>query len=160
VKVNVQVISALDQLITRFHSAPAAYQAAALSIMDQVASYLYQRVYQNLSGQVLAVRSGKLRASLRKEVAQNAGNITARVYSDGSVPYSWIQEKGGKTSPHDIVVREAKALRFLMQGNIRFAAWVHHPGSDIPESMYIRSVMIEERTDVIRMVRNAMKGVM
>ncbi len=158
-KVQVQMIAAFDQLITRFSRAPAAVRSAAELIMQDVGQYLWARVRQNLSGDILQLRTGRLRDSIQWEVISNDAGITARVFSDGSVPYSKIQERGGTTPPHMIVVKNAQALRYEMSGGFRFSLHVHHPGSKIPESMYIRRVLIQERTNVTRMIRQGMRGV-
>ena len=157
-RIQVQMIAALDMLISRFSNAPAAARSAAEIVMQDVGRYLWSKVRQNLSGSVLKVGTGRLRDSIQWEVFANAAGITARVFSDGSVPYSRIQERGGQTSPHMIVVKNARALRYEMASGVRFSLSVHHPGSKIPESMYIRRVLIEERTNVTRMIRQGMKG--
>lgn len=157
-RVNVQMIAAFDELYTRFSNAPAAARAAAMRVMNDVGEYLWGRVRQNLSGPILKLKTGRLRDSIQYQVYEVNGMITARVFSDGTVPYSTIQEKGGTTRPHDIVVKNARALRFEMGGRWNFAYSVHHPGSKIPEAMYMRRTMIQERTAVTRMVREGMKG--
>jgi len=157
-RINVNMIAAFDELYTRFSNAPAAARAAAMRTMEGVAEYLWGRVRQNLSGSILKARTGRLRDSIQREVYEVNGMITARVFSDGTVPYSVIQEKGGVTRPHDIIVKNAQALRFQAGGKFLFRHSVHHPGSKIPEAMYLRRTMIQERANVTRMVREGMKG--
>jgi len=50
-----------------------------------------------------------------------------------NVKYMRIHELGGQIPPHDIVARNAKALRFKgAGGNYYFAKLIHHPGSNMP----------------------------
>lgn len=156
-RINFQIIPALENIYARFNKAPTAAREAALRAMDNVGILLLNRVRQNLSGDILKARTGDLRASMQYEVYEAAGNITTRVYSDGSVPYARILETGGVTRPHEIVVRNAKALRYEMLGGTHFSHSVQHPGSKIPAFMYLRMAMSQERTTTTRMLREAMK---
>ena len=48
-------------------------------------------------------------------------------------PYAYIHQFGGRTAPHRITAKHAKALRFGGGGAAaHFAKWVDHPGSRIP----------------------------
>lgn len=143
-------------LIARLEKAPMAHLAAVSMQMEQVASYMYDRVYKKLSGDRLNVVSGRLRRNLQKDVVVVGDKVTARVFIVG-VPYARIQERGGKTRPHLIVPRMARALRFEVGGGVIYAMRVRHPGSRIPASLYMRSVLIEERTRLNRMIKDAEK---
>jgi phage gpG-like protein len=92
-------------------------------------------VKDNLSGAVLAMRSGKL----RKSIGHRAGAKSVTVYSAG-VPYAGIDELGGRTRPHEIVATKAQALHFVF-GAKDFAKSVHHPGSRIPARPFVRSAL-------------------
>ena len=111
--------------------------------MEDLTDLILWRVREKLSGEVLQRRSGRLYDSIQKSVVVVGDRVTGRVFSDGSVPYSTIQEQGGTTSPHDIVFRDAKALRFEIAGGTVFAARVHHPGSRIPAARYLGSTWAE-----------------
>lgn len=155
-RIQVQVFAALDQLVARLTRRRDAYAEASLQVMEQVAEYLYDKVYASVSGARLKVRSGRLRASIRREVSTYGSGVTARVFSEG-VPYSRIQERGGQTPPHVIAAKRAQALRFEYLGGFMYRRSVQHPGARIPESMYVRSVLIRERTNVRRMIRDGMR---
>jgi hypothetical protein len=88
-------------------------------------------VSQELHGQVLKQRSGKLAGSIRMIPAtvEGAGVVTGHVEGAGGPAwYGRIFEEGG-TGPFDIVPVSAKALRFIgSDGEVHFAKIVHHPG--------------------------------
>jgi phage gpG-like protein len=109
---------------------------------------LLARVQQKLSGEVLAVRSWRLRDSVRQEPAQGDITIAAAVVVPASVPYAEIQEFGGTTPAHAIVPRKGEALRFVAGGKAVFARRVAHPGSRIPERSYLRAALAEMENDI------------
>lgn len=119
--------------------------------MRDVIDIMHQRVQQKLSGEVLQIGSGRLYDSIQKEVTVENGQVIGRVFSDGSVSYAAIQEEGGTTSPHDIVVQNAEALRFLIGVSERFAVRVHHPGSKIPAHWYMRDTLAEN-VDLVKSI--------
>lgn len=104
----------------------------------------------------LGVRTNRLRGSVRASKAQIFGGV---VFSSigSNVEYAAIHEFGGRTKPHKITARFAKALaimggRFVgrkeigaafkglrgnarasaIDGNVTFRRSVNHPGSNIP----------------------------
>lgn len=109
-----------------------------------------------LSGTVLHVRSGRLLKSIKSEMVENANTVYGRVYSSG-VPYAAIHEYGGRTKPHLILPRNAKALHFMVGGKDVFAARVNHPGSKIPQRSYLRSSLAEIREKVVFDLQEAAK---
>ena len=112
--------------------------------MEQLTEMIWGRVQEKLSGEVLHSITGRLKSSITREVVVVGDRVTGRVFSDGSVPYAQIHEHGGTTSPHTILVRGARALRFEVQGGgVRFATSVQHPGSEIPPRSYLGSTLSE-----------------
>ena len=133
-----------DVLAARFDALPAQVQAALAAKAARLADRLKTHVPDDkLSGQVLHVHSGRLRASIGAEVDFDGQAILARVFSSGDVKYAAIQEYGGRTAPHDIVPNKAKALAFVIGGRQVFARVVHHPGSTLPERSYLRSSLAD-----------------
>jgi len=133
-----------ETLTARFDSLPAQVQAALSAKAAQLADRLKSHVTDDkLSGQVLHVRSGALRASIGSEVSLDGEAVMVRVFSSGDVKYAAIQEYGGRTAPHDIVPDKAKALAFVLGGQQVFARLVHHPGSTLPERSYLRSSLAD-----------------
>lgn len=78
------------------------------------------------SRHVLDDRS-RLRLSLTQEL------LAEGVIFGSNLVYAGIHQNGGKTKAHDIVPRDAQALRF----NGRFAKRVKHPGYSIPARPYL-----------------------
>ena len=107
------------------------------------AADLLAGVRAKLSGAVLRVRSGTLRASMRSAVAESTGGLEARVYSDGLVPYARIHEYGGRIAVPGIVPRNAKALAFAYGGRLVFAERVCAHAVTIPERSTMRSSLEE-----------------
>ncbi len=127
----------------------------------QVRDALYKRVQilrlrlegkiksEKLSGQVLHVRTGRLRASIFSEATQTDTSVTGRAASSGDVKYGAIHEFGGKTPPHEIVATKAQALSFVMNGKQTFFKSVHHPGSVMPERSFMRSALSDMKDEII-----------
>ena len=121
--------------------------AALLAKADALRLALAAKVDANLTGDVLHVRSGTLRASIRSALEGDAAAIEATVESVG-VPYAAIQEFGGRTSAHDILATKAKALRFAGPAGVAFARAVRHPGSTIPARPYLGSALETMRAEI------------
>lgn len=113
-----------------------AVQAALIERADRLRAMLEDKIKQNLSGDVLAARSGRLLNSISSDVEEDGSAITISAESTG-VPYAAILEYGGKTSAHEIVAVKAKALAFIVGGARRFAGIVQHPGSTIQAYAYM-----------------------
>src|SRR4051812_3838238 len=134
--------------MARLGGLPEAMRRALRQVIIKDGPELPGRVRAKLSGSVLSVRSGKLLASIRHEMVENATQIYGRVYSMG-VPYAGIHEHGGQTRAHIIRAVNAKALRFQMGGETVFAKEVHHPGSKIPARPYLSSSLAEMRDRIV-----------
>jgi len=113
-------------------------------------------VRQKLSGGVLQTRSGRLLNSIRQQLVENPQSIYGQVWSQG-VPYAAIHEFGGRTPAHIIEARNAKALAFMMGGQLVFFRRVHHPGSNIPERSYMRSSLDDMRDILIARMTAAVR---
>ena len=115
-----------------------------------------QRAYMKVSGPVLKVRSGNLRAGLYTAVIRQGNTLIGRLGTD--VVYGAIHEFGGTTRPHIIVPRHAKALRFVTHGEVVFSTIVHHPGSVIPKRPYLRPSLDEELPQFLNDLLVALAG--
>lgn len=76
------------------------------------------------------VRTGRMRSSIGASFENNG--LAAII--GPSVDYAIDVEKG--TQPHIIRPKRAKALRFSVGGEVRFANHVHHPGTKGSPFMY------------------------
>lgn len=115
---------------------------------------LEDKIKQNLSGDVLNVRSGTLLASISSDVEDDGDGIAISADSTG-VPYAAILEFGGKTAAHDIVATKAKALAFIVGGAERFARVVHHPGSVIKAYNYMGGALDDLEDDMTSGLKDA-----
>lgn len=107
------------------------------------AARLLSLVQAKLSGEVLQPRSGALLRSIRTETTENADDIAARVFSDGTVAYARIQEYGGRIALPEIVPRAAKVLVFPYGGRMIFVRRAAAHSIDIPERSYLRASLDE-----------------
>lgn len=107
---------------------------------------------EKLSGQVLRAPTGNLRNAVRAyPPAGDQFPIIGSVAVDRTAPYGKMLEKG--TRPHDIRPIRAKALRFTVGGDVRFAKVVHHPGTK--PMPFMRPSLAEKRGSIIVMLRAA-----
>lgn len=124
-----------------------ALRAKAEDLRDR----LLTRVDANLSGDVLEIRSGALKASIFADLTFDAGRIAIDAGSH-DVPYAPIQEYGGQTAPHAIVAVKAQALALAFAGvgvgGTRFARRVAHPGSAIPARSFLGSALDGLREEI------------
>ncbi len=88
-----------------------------------------------LSGQMLQVRSGRLRASITATVDDDGGTLSGTVGSN--VPYAAIHEYGGT-----IARRQAAGARRLRSGTSRGGVIVE------PERSYLRSALAEQANSI------------
>ncbi len=135
-------------LAAALDSYPGDLAAALAAKADVLAQALVDKIRnEKLAGEVLQSRSGALAASIAAEISSDPEQIVATISSQG-VDYAAIQEYGGETSAHEILPSKAAALAFVINGALRFARRVEHPGSVIPERSFLRS-SLDEMQDVI-----------
>lgn len=110
---------------------------------------------QKLSGQVLHVRTGNLRNSVNPYPPDaDTFPMQGRVSVDRTAPYGRMLELG--TAAHEIVPTRAKALRFMMGGDLIFAMRVRHPGTR-PMPFMVPS-LTEKRPSIVAAMRAAVSA--
>jgi hypothetical protein len=154
ITVNSDIAPALAQ----FDAQRDRLRLAARSSVTNGANRLLVLVQDKLSGDVLNSRSGKLLRSIRAEVSDDAEVISARVFSDGSVPYAQIQEYGGRVSIPAVSAVIAKAMAFAYEGRLVFARSVAAHVVDIPERSYMRSSLDEFAWTFVDEINAAVAG--
>jgi phage gpG-like protein len=143
-------LAGADALDASLGAFPAALLADLAAKAATLAAALADKVRNDkLSGQVLNVASGALRASIVSDAGLDGDTARGSVGSRGDIKYAAIQEYGGKTSAHEILPTKGKALAFVTGGALHFAKRVEHPGSDIPERSYLRSSLDEMSGEII-----------
>lgn len=163
VKGDAEVMAKLRQ-ISKSGMARAMQRAMSTSVMK-----VYRRAAINLTGTVLNVQSGRLRQSLSTSVASDGTSASIGT----NVEYAAIHEFGGRTPPHEIRPRSAKALRFVTPGfigpmqltkkgtlsrrassGVTFAKVVRHPGSVMPARPYLRPALQDSIPDIEKSFQN------
>lgn len=137
------------ELIQRLTALPSTVRKALIDKINILLIQLQQHVVvDKLHGQVLHQRSGRLARSIQTRIEATAAAVFGFVFSAGDVKYAAIHEFGGKTPPHDIYPVKAQALAFAVGGQLRFAAVVHHPGSQMPERSFMRSSLADQAESI------------
>ena len=137
------------EVIQRLSSLPNRVRAALLKKTYALAIQLADRVRRKLSGEVLNVRSGDLRASIFEDVQSDATSVVGRVASSGDVRYAAIHEYGGTIPAHEIVPSKAQALMFVVGGKTVFARRVQIPDVQMPERSFMRSSLSEMKQQIV-----------
>jgi phage gpG-like protein len=114
--------------------------------VSDLTTQLADRVRRKLSGEVLQVRSGDLRASFDQDVQDNGDQIVGKVFQSKDVPYARIHEYGGTIN---IPSRASVDPR---KGATR--AYTIH----MPERSYLRSSLAEMRSEIIESLASAVSG--
>jgi len=131
--------------------------------------YMLQRKVQvdKLTGQVLRVRTDRLRGSISPSSGESASRFvftstSAIAYVGTKVPYGVAWERG--ISAHDIVPIRAKALRFEIGGEVVFSKRAHIPAQAArpflqPTLYELRPVILRELGQALTDgTREAMRG--
>jgi hypothetical protein len=94
-------------------------------LMTQLGSFVQT---QKLSGQVLGVRSGKLRASISALPTQLVGTkIIGTVQQDPTIAFYGRANEFGLLHPWEIVASKQRFLKFISDGKVNFRRSVTHP---------------------------------
>ena len=140
----------LDELDQRLGHLPSDLLASLRDKAQTLGDALVDKIRtEKLAGGALAARTGALAASIGMTLSQDGAGVEASVGSFGDVKYAAILEYGGRTAAHEILPDKGAALAFVVDGALRFARRVEHPGSTIPAHAYMRS-SLEELSDDIR----------
>lgn len=133
-----------QQLITRLTALPEELRISLGRVMTRLAIEVERNIKLKLSGSVLNVRTGVLRASIHHQIQMTSTGVTATIgtnvkygrYHEFGVPHSW-----------EIKPKSARALAFEVGGKSVFAQRVIHP--PLPERSFERSTL-EEMAPYIR----------
>jgi phage gpG-like protein len=151
-------LEGVETLDLQLASLPADLLARLEEKARQLAAALAEKVREEkLSGGVLQIRTGALKASISSDISIDGNQVNATVGSFGDVKYAAIQEYGGRTSAHEILPDKAQALAFVIGGVQRFARRVEHPGSTIPASGYLQSSLDEAHDEIVEELSNAVQ---
>lgn len=117
--------------------------AAALQLENEYTlGYIQQQKLSQKSASTLAVRSGRLRGSVRAtKPVVNGTSISSSIGTN--VKYAAVHEFGA--APFTIRPKNKKALRFSVGGAFHYAKSVRHPG--FPARRMFGSAIEERRED-------------
>lgn len=150
----------------KFGALPSATRRVLTARIQGAATELSNYIkYDELSGQLLKSRSGRLRNSIYARVYGTATDIYLSVGSRGDVPYSRIYEVGGELPEVTIYPTEQNVLSFVpgWDDRRRAFAWVRRPARTV-EGLHYIELAIEAKKDLIMQaiagaVMEAMSGV-
>lgn len=146
------------ELIARLQAMPSKVKAALLRKVTELAFKLESKIKADkLSGQVLNVRTGALRASIANEVTDTTTSVSGRAFSSGDVKYAAANEFGATIPAHEILPSKAQALAFVLQGKQIFAKRVQMPAVTIPERSFMRSSLADMKPEIIEGLTEAVK---
>lgn len=137
-----------DEMVRTLRDQPDAVQRMITDKFRDLALRMSDRVKQKLSGELLRVKTGRLRGSMVTRVYESANKVTLSMASRGDVPYAEIYEKGGRIGAHIIRARSREVLAFLGQRKQQFARQVRHPGVNVQARAYMQSTFEEMRPDL------------
>ncbi len=144
-----------EGLVQYLRTAPTKVRAQVTDQMNRDAAVLSGMIKDNLSGVLLQVKTGRLRASIYARVYVSDKKVTLSFGTRGDVPYAYIQEYGGVVPAMRIVPTKGEALRFLLGGKEVFARSVQRPAINIPAAAYIRTAAQEFMPQFEENVREA-----
>ena len=137
-----------DEEMSRYiRDFPDALQGFIRLRFSQLASAISARIKEKLSGEVLNIQTGRLRASIFAATYYSKNHVSVSIGSRGDVPYAAIQEYGGDVfipKSGDFILPKNKAA-LSIYGQCKAYARAH--SIHIPESSYIRSTISEMEPD-------------
>jgi phage gpG-like protein len=158
-------ISQLDTFASRLAGFDVRLRRALVKAITRSRLVVEAEAKKLLTGPVLQRRTGTLYRSITGRTEQLPDRVRGIIGSN--VPYARIHELGGRTRPHEIRPKNAKALHFYMGGGWDhsgyggmtevFARVVHHPGSRIPERSYLRRALREQAERIRAEIRAAVR---
>lgn len=103
-------------------------------------------VQRKLSGEVLKVRTGRLRRSINIKYDNKGASFDAIIGTN--VKYGAVHELGLTIPPHIVEAKNAKALKFISSGKTVFAKRVNIPAVQMPERSFLRTALNEMESEI------------
>lgn len=142
-----------EQVLNYLQSLPTNLQSVLMSKFQRAAAETSQYIKTDLlSGQLLGVKTGRLRSSIVGRVYSSKSKITMSVGSRGDVPYAAIYDKGG-TIPATIMYPKSRSvMRFEKGGSMIYAKVVNHPSVHIRERRYLETGVANKFGDFLSLI--------
>jgi phage gpG-like protein len=128
-----------QRLIARLTALPEQVRISLGRVITKLAIEVERNIKLKLSGSVLNVRTGVLRASIHHQVLMSATSVTATIGT--GVNYARIHEFGVPHSWEIPKLKSARVLAFEVGGESVFTRRVTHPA--LPERSFERSTLAE-----------------
>jgi|GEM_PF-3252128 len=109
----------------------------------------------------LRQRSGNLARSVTPEAIFEGPVVMGSVgipKLSTAAKYARILHEGGTTRAHVIEARNAKMLRFVMDGHVVYRRSVNHPGSKFPARPYLTAALEEQAAQIVENIAAAIGG--
>ena len=116
--------------------------------IPRMAAAVHSRAYANLSGRLVAVRTGRLRSALRQVIETRPNGLPAAEI--GTVHPSLGPVFEGGADPHDIKSPRGRLLRFRVGDRWVTARQVKHPG--LAPRRWLASAVSESQPDFDRIL--------
>ena len=136
-----------ERVIAKMQAREVGIPKALANVVTALSYKLYAAVMNRAP-----VQTGKLRASIGREVVANKLQAIATIKTGKNIPYAKFVEYG--TKAHDIVPTKAKALNFMMGGKQVFFKKVRHPGTKA--MLYVHGPFEEMKPEIIARIEAAM----
>lgn len=142
-----------DQVLNYFQSLPTNLQSVLMSKFRAAASETSQYIKSELlSGQLLGVKTGRLRNSIVGRVYSSKNKITLSIGSRGDVPYAAIYDKGG-TIPAAIMYPKGRSvMRFERGGSMIYARVINHPAVHVQGRHYLETGVANKFGDFLSLI--------
>ncbi len=142
---------------------PARVDNAVARTVNSLAIRLLAMVKGKLSGEVLKVRTGRLRRSIHKEIENSGSRVVATVGTN--VEYGKTHELGLTIPAHIVRARRAKALAFNWKGKLVFAKSVRIPAVKMPRRSFLEAslnqfeptIRAELENEVLRTIKSGLR---
>lgn len=148
-----------ENVTVKFGAMPTQIRASILKVMTGIGYDLANYIKTSkLSGQVLKVRTGQLRAAVGNETTQNDNTTETKVAVPGDrVPYARAQEYGASITIPPI---SGKLMVFQgKDGGTVFTTKRRGYQIHLPERSYMRSGLSDRAPHYVQQINDAVKGV-
>ena len=146
----------IKEVTERFQTLPERARASLRQSIGRLALKLQARVMrQKLSGQVLNVKTGRLRRSIDQVVRDNGDDIAGVVSSN--VEYARAHEYGfsGQESVKAHLRTIKQAFGKPLKAPVTFQVQAHARKANIPERAFLRSALAEMQPEIQAEMRKA-----
>jgi hypothetical protein len=148
----------IDEGVARMGRLPDDIRAELKAEVRAIGTVIRDTARSKASGDVLKVRTGEYRKSIKLSVRSTTTKVQGRVYTRN--PLANIFEYGDAHLPARVIyAKNVKALHFMMSGGggETYAAHVNFPGATIAQRTVIFSAFGEEKSDIKPRLTTAMR---